>query len=58
MWVEAVTQAFYSYGVGFGAVTTIGSYNNFKKDCYKYNNKNESYFGNIFQIEFFFKGNA
>jgi len=54
MWVEAVTQAFYSYGVGFGAVTTIGSYNNFKKDCYKYNNKNESYFVNIFMIEIIF----
>lgn len=35
VWIEAITQAFYSYGVGLGAVTTLGSYNKFKKDCYK-----------------------
>ena len=27
MWVEALAQGFYSYGVGFGGVTTLGSYN-------------------------------
>lgn len=35
MWVEALAQGFYSYGVGFGGVTTLGSYN-----VKEYNNLN------------------
>jgi len=34
-WIKAFTQAFYSYGVGLGAITTLGSYNKFKKNSYK-----------------------
>lgn len=35
VWVDAIAQGLYSYGVGLGAVTTLGSYNKFKNDCYK-----------------------
>ena len=35
VWYAAVTQSFFSLGVGFGALTTFSSYNKFRHNSYK-----------------------
>ncbi|XP_068201394.1 sodium-dependent nutrient amino acid transporter 1-like isoform X2 [Palaemon carinicauda] len=35
VWYAAVTQSFFSLSVGFGAIITFGSYNNFKQNVYR-----------------------
>ena len=35
MWYAAVTQAFFSLSVGFGALITYSSYNEFKHNVYR-----------------------
>merc|ERR1712154_443671 len=35
VWYAAVTQSFFSLGVGFGALTTYSSYNKFRHNSYK-----------------------
>lgn len=35
VWIDAITQALYKYGIGLNTATTLGSFNHYKTDSYK-----------------------
>lgn len=50
MWIEAGTQIFFSYSIGVGTLTVLGSYNKYNNNCYKYALVNELNFGRHIKI--------
>jgi solute carrier family 6 (neurotransmitter transporter, GABA) member 1 len=36
VWVEAFSQVFYSYAIGFGAMIALGSFNHYRNNLFKF----------------------